>query len=261
MKTLAHPPARAARFQLRIQDFYVLAALNFIGTAVLLYFEPNPGPQPIILVWLGVLLWWLAALVFRPGKLGEGSERMVSTFVRLAAVLIVLCVGLGGVAAMVIPNCVHPRSASNVSAAVGVCKTFAAAEDTFKRVDYDGNGVLEYAKSFKELYGNGLINLVDKKTVEAEWGPNPTPRNGYLFKVLKSQGPGAPGGSKRYVDARGMMTGGYALLAFPAEYETGYCCFIISSTAGLYQKDLGPDTDRIAPRIHTFDPTGWIASE
>ena len=261
MNTQSPPPA--ARFQLRIQDFYVLAALNFVGTAILLYFEPAPHPLAIIAIWLGILLWWLAVLAFRPGKLGEGVERLTQLVVRLSIVLFILSFALGGVAAIVLPNCFRSRMASNESAAIGCCKTFASAEDTFRRVDYDHNGVLEYATNLQELYGNGKINLIDKNFAGAEWGAYAKPKAGYYFKVLKSQGPGGPGGQRSYFDANGHMKVGYELLAFPAEYgESGIWSMQISSSGTLYFKNLGPDTTRIAATIHAFDlANGWMTVE
>jgi hypothetical protein len=84
------------------------------------------------------------------------------------------------------------------------------------------------------------------------------PFHGYYFKILKSQGPAAPGGAVDYI-AGGKMIGGFGLLAYPAEYaRSGLTSFMISHAGTLYQKDLGPDTRSIAARMRSFDPgKGW----
>jgi hypothetical protein len=80
------------------------------------------------------------------------------------------------------------------------------------------------------------------------------PYHGYYFKVLKGQGPNAPLGQLDYV-VNGAMIGGFALIAFPAEYKvTGVKTFIVNNTGVVYEKDLGPNTLEIAKKIERFDP-------
>lgn len=82
----------------------------------------------------------------------------------------------------------------------------------------------------------------------------PTPYQGYYFRVLKGQGGGAPGGPKVYV-VDGKMTGGFALVAWPVTYgASGVTTFIVNQDGTVFQKDLGPDTARLAAAIQTFDP-------
>ena len=140
-------------------------------------------------------------------------------------------------------------------------KTFATAEDTYRRVDYDGDGVLEYSPTLAGLYSKGEINLVDRAFALAEFGPTCQPKAGYVFKVLTAQGPGAPGGAKSYYK-NGKMTEGYALIAQPYSYDqSGLECFMISSAGVVYERDFGPDTDKAFDAITEFDPTGWIVTE
>jgi hypothetical protein len=80
------------------------------------------------------------------------------------------------------------------------------------------------------------------------------PYHGYYFRTLKWQGPAAPLGQLDYV-AEGVMIGGFALVAWPAEYRvTGVQTFIVSYEGIVYQKDLGPDTTRIASTMERYNP-------
>jgi hypothetical protein len=82
----------------------------------------------------------------------------------------------------------------------------------------------------------------------------PAPFHGYYYKVLTSQGADAPGGAQDYI-ADGKMTRGFAFLAYPAEYhDSGVMTFMINEDGVLVEKDLGPDTEKIAPGITAFNP-------
>jgi hypothetical protein len=89
-------------------------------------------------------------------------------------------------------------------------------------------------------------------------GERPQPFHGYIYKILRRQGRAAPGGAIDYV-ARGKMIGGFALLAYPAEYgRSGVMSFMLNHAGTIYQKDLGPATSRLAARINSFNPDkGW----
>ena len=79
--------------------------------------------------------------------------------------------------------------------------------------------------------------------------PRPRPYNGYYFHILTQQGPNAPGGAKDYV-VDGRMTGGFALIAYPATHgDSGIMTFIVNQDGIVYQKNLGPDTPRIAAAV------------
>jgi len=81
---------------------------------------------------------------------------------------------------------------------------------------------------------------------------------GYYFKILTKQGPGAKGGAKDYI-VNGKMTGGFAVLAYPAEYRnSGIMTFIAGKDGVVYQKDLGEKTTDLAPALEAYDPgDGW----
>lgn len=85
-------------------------------------------------------------------------------------------------------------------------------------------------------------------------GGKPIPYEGYYFRILTAQGPNGDGGAKSYVKS-GRMTGGFALVAWPARFEnSGIMTFIVGPDGDVYQKDLGPDTARIASEMKAFDP-------
>jgi len=85
-------------------------------------------------------------------------------------------------------------------------------------------------------------------------GGQPTPYHGYYYRIVKGQGPDAPGGAYDYV-AQGKMIGGFALVAWPASYgNSGVMTFIINHAGVVYEKDLGPETAAIAPEITRFNP-------
>jgi hypothetical protein len=85
-------------------------------------------------------------------------------------------------------------------------------------------------------------------------GERPIPYHGYYYKILTRQGPSAPGGPLSYV-VRGKMIGGFGLVAYPAEYgNSGVMTFLVNHQDIVYQKDLGPDTARIATRMTSFNP-------
>jgi len=80
------------------------------------------------------------------------------------------------------------------------------------------------------------------------------PFHGYRFKILLRQGPTAPGGAVDYV-VNGNMIGGFAAVAYPAEYgNSGIMTFIINNDGDIYEKDLGEGTPRIASQMTTFSP-------
>ena len=88
----------------------------------------------------------------------------------------------------------------------------------------------------------------------------PVPFHGYYYRILTSQGSHAQGGAYDYL-AKGLMIGGFALVAFPAEYGTsGVTTFLVNHDGVVYEKDLGPKTKQIAEAMKTFDPgDGWKA--
>lgn len=84
--------------------------------------------------------------------------------------------------------------------------------------------------------------------------PEAAPYHGYYYKVLTGQGPNAPGGSMNYL-IKDNLVGGFGLVAYPAEYgNSGVMTFIVNHAGVVLQKDLGPNTARIASRMTAFDP-------
>jgi hypothetical protein len=85
-------------------------------------------------------------------------------------------------------------------------------------------------------------------------GDKPIPYEGYYFRILKGQGPNGDGGAKSYMHS-GRMTGGFAVIAWPAAFESsGIMTFMAGPDGDVYQKDLGPDTAHMASDITRFDP-------
>jgi hypothetical protein len=83
---------------------------------------------------------------------------------------------------------------------------------------------------------------------------SPTPYYGYFYKILTAQGPDAPGAAKSYI-VDGKMTGGFALIAYPAQYRSsGVMTFIVNKDGVVYEKDLGEETIDVASKIAAYNP-------
>lgn len=91
---------------------------------------------------------------------------------------------------------------------------------------------------------------------------NPGPFYGYYFRILTRQGKNAPGGTKSHI-SDGKMTGGFAFVAYPADYRSsGVLTFIVDRNNVVYEKDLGPNTQKIAKEMTTYSPgRSWHAAE
>ena len=165
------------------------------------------------------------------------------------------------------------RIGRNELNAVQVCLAYVDAQREYVLKDRDGDKLLEYAQKFISRKGekNGLYweakegepqsplgPLIAKAAVEGYTGKRPVgkrnPYHGYYYKILKSQGKNAPGGEYDYI-VKGKMIGGFALVAYPAEYgNSGVITFIVNQDAVVYEKDLGKDTEKIAAAMKKFDP-------
>lgn len=85
-------------------------------------------------------------------------------------------------------------------------------------------------------------------------GGGPAPFHGYYFKALTKQGAAAPGGELEYV-VHGKMIGGFALVAYPAQYRnSGVMTFIVNHAGTVFQKDLGSDTAKLAKQMTSYNP-------
>ena len=92
------------------------------------------------------------------------------------------------------------------------------------------------------------------RKIEQGYTSRSEPLNGYFFKSLKGQGPAAPLGELDFV-VNGVMIGGFALAAAPAEYKvTGVKTFIVSHDGVVWEKDLGPKTVEVFRSMERFDP-------
>jgi hypothetical protein len=152
--------------------------------------------------------------------------------------------------------------------AIEICRGYVEAQETYAETDWDGNGVMEYAKKIVSSEGkkDGLYWPGDDSPVAAGFAKaaaqgytaSPSgerrPYHGYYYKVLLAQGPEARGGSQDYV-VHGFMIGGFALVAWPAEYGvSGIKTFIVNQAGIVYEKDLGPTTDALAKAMTRFNP-------
>jgi hypothetical protein len=99
-----------------------------------------------------------------------------------------------------------------------------------------------------------LIASASAEGYKKDRGGSPIPFHGYYYKVLTAQGKNAPGGAKNYL-VDGKMTKGFAFLAYPAEYRSsGVMTLMINQDEVIVQKDLGPDTSKLASAITEFNP-------
>jgi DUF2950 family protein len=159
------------------------------------------------------------------------------------------------------------RIGRNEMDAIEVCRGYVEAQMEYAAHDRDADGNLEYAQRIMSspgkkdgLYWEGEAeSLVPKSFAEAAAaifaeGRKPVPYHGYYFHILKAQGPDASGGTADYV-VKGEMIGGFALIAYPAEYGTsGIRSFIVNHKAVVYEKDLGPTTGTLARQMIRFNP-------
>jgi len=106
-----------------------------------------------------------------------------------------------------------------------------------------------------------LGDLVAQAVVEGydENKDSSAPLWGYHFRVLTAQGAAAKGGARSYI-VNGEMSGGFGLIAYPADYgRGGIMTFIVNQDGVVYQKDLGEDTLKVAAGLHEYNPDGTWA--
>jgi hypothetical protein len=174
------------------------------------------------------------------------------------------------------------RIGRNELATLQAVRAYVEAQRDYASRDRDGDGVLEYAQRFISTPGlkDGLYWPLDLDGEVSPMGPliaeaqgegyrlrsNPDQDvsqafHGYYFKILTGQGAHAPGGKYSYI-INGNMIGGFALIAWPAQYgESGVMTFLVNQQGRVYQKDLGPKTGKIAASIKSYDPdSSWTVS-
>lgn len=167
------------------------------------------------------------------------------------------------------------RIGENELSAIQVMLAYVAAQREFVLKDRDNDGLLEYAQRFVSTPGknDGLywptqanekpspIGPVFAAANEPEGnaqGEMAVPFHGYFYRILKQQGPSAPGGAYDY-RVNGQMIGGFALVGYPARYRaSGIKTFLINHDGVVYSKDLGRETAETARTMTHFDPgEGW----
>ena len=165
------------------------------------------------------------------------------------------------------------RIGRNELAVIRIARTYVAAQKIYALRGRDGQPPGRYAKTFRSDPGrqNGLYwatargqrrsplgNLVAEAANEGRQpraeGQPPSPFHGYYFRILTAQGATANGGAKDYI-VNGELTGGFALVAWPASYlTTGLMTFIVNQEGVVYEKDLGPDTEAAATAMTLYSP-------
>jgi hypothetical protein len=170
---------------------------------------------------------------------------------------------------------VNRRIGRNELSTLKVVRAYVEAQREYASRDRDGNGVLKYAQKIISTPGakdglfwspdfDGEISPLGPLAADAAAegyqhgrkapGDEPQPFHGYLFKILTRQGKHAPGGKYDYI-VNGNMIGGFALVAWPAEYgQTGIMTFIVNQQGRVFQKDLGPHTAKTVGTMKAYDP-------
>jgi Protein of unknown function (DUF2950) len=168
------------------------------------------------------------------------------------------------------------RIGRNELRAIDVGRDYVRAQKEYASQPRDGKLAGLYAQQFRSSPGrqDGLYwrrgagetpsplgDLVAQAVVEGydERKSSSQPLWGYHFRVLTSQGAAAKGGAKSYI-VNGEMSGGFGLVAYPADYgQGGIMTFIVNQDGVVYQKDLGEDTLTVAAGLNEYNPDGTWA--
>ena len=162
----------------------------------------------------------------------------------------------------------HRRIGRNELNAIETCLAYVDAQQEYAEQGVAGNGA--YAQRIVSRPGkkDGLYWPAQSSADESPLGElaasaaaegyragqKRAPYHGYYYKILTRQGPNASGGALDYV-VRGSMIGGFALVAYPAEYRnSGVMTFLVNHQGNVYEKDLGPNSARIAAGMTAFNP-------
>lgn len=168
------------------------------------------------------------------------------------------------------------RIGENELDAIQVCLGFVEAQQDYARTKHDGALVNQYAQRIVSTPGKqdglawraadgswqGPVGERIAHVIAEGYSDRSPPFHGYYFKVLKGQGPAAPLGQMDFV-VKGLMIGGFALVAAPAEYlVTGVKTFIVSHNGIVYQKDLGPQTLEQFKAMDRYNPDStWTPAD
>jgi len=165
------------------------------------------------------------------------------------------------------------RIGRNELAVIDLCRTYVAAQRMYARQGHDGRPAGLYARTFRSDPGrqNGLYwpakhgeprsplgELVTEAAEDANatnaGSTRRTPFRGYYFKILTAQGGHAADGARDYV-VKGQMSDGFALVAWPADYDvTGIMTFLINEDGVVYERDLGVGAGALARTMLLFNP-------
>ena len=162
----------------------------------------------------------------------------------------------------------YRRIGSNELDAIHICRGFVEAQYEYAFRKRSGYDVSQFAQQI--VSSPGKQDGLAWKNADGTWGgpigekiarviaqgytSSAEPYHGYFFKILKGQGPNAPHGAMDFV-VNGVMIGGFALAAAPAEYgEMGVKTFMVSQDGVVYEKDLGPTTLEYFEKLELFNP-------
>jgi hypothetical protein len=164
------------------------------------------------------------------------------------------------------------RIGQNELFTIQACLAIVDAQREYAMNDGRRNGLPEYAQKFVSDPGkkNGLYWEVKQGEPASPLGPimtqgrsegdqgkpstTPFPYHGYYYRILTAQGKAAPGGAYSYV-VNGKMIGGFAVIAYPAEYgNSGVMTFIVNYDGKVFQKNLGQNTAVIANNMKEYNP-------
>jgi len=169
---------------------------------------------------------------------------------------------------------VYRRIGANELGAIDVCRGIVGAQHEYTAEGRDGQPAGAYAQKLISDVGrhNGLYWPVSPGEPPSPAGPllakasaenygitgKPTPYHGYIYRLLYAQGPAAAGGARSYL-VDGRLTGGFGLVAFPAEYrESGVMTFLVGKDGVVYERDLGPKTGELAREMKEYNPdSAW----
>jgi hypothetical protein len=162
----------------------------------------------------------------------------------------------------------YRRIGANELDAIAICHGYVEAQHEYALQPHEGYDVNQYAQRIISTPGkqdglawqnadgawDGPIGEKIARAIEQGYTSRSEPYHGYFFKILKGQGPAAPLGAMDFV-VKGVMIGGFALVAAPAEYGvTGVRTFLVSHDGVVYEKDLGPKTLEEFEKMERFNP-------
>jgi hypothetical protein len=162
----------------------------------------------------------------------------------------------------------YRRIGANELDAIQVCRGYVEAQYDYAYEKREGYSVNQYAQRIISTSGKqdglawqnpdgtwgGPIGEKIAMAIQQGYSSKAEPYHGYFFKILKGQGPDAPLGAMDFV-VQGVMIGGFALVAAPAEYRvTGVQTFIVSDDGVVYQKDFGEKTLDVFKDMEIFNP-------